>query len=101
MSYAFVQDVAASWHEYRRLLAGTVEPPPSGLILHLAGPTDEGFRIVDVWQSEAAWKCFHAERLAPAFAVLGGPARPQPTFRDVSAAHVVFGERHNRWEESR
>lgn len=91
MAYAFVQDVASSWQQYERFAAALVEPPPAGLILHVAGPTDEGFRIIDVWESEQAWERFRGEQLAPAIAALGGPSRPEPTFRDLRAAHVVVG----------
>ncbi|TMM21218.1 MAG: hypothetical protein E6F94_13995 [Actinobacteria bacterium] len=92
VAYAFVQDVAASWEQYGRVAAALVEPAPVGLLLHVAGPTDEGFRTIDIWESEEAWGRFQAERLAPAIAALGGPARPEPTFRDVQARHIVFGE---------
>jgi hypothetical protein len=92
MSYAFVQDIAASWHDYRRVSVPALEPVPAGLILHVAGPTDEGFRIIAVWESESAWERFRSERLAPAIACFGGPARPEPTFRDLQAAHLVVGE---------
>jgi hypothetical protein len=95
MSYAFVQDIAASWHDYERVSAPALEPVPDGLILHVAGPTDEGFRIIAVWESEWAWERFRAERLVPAIACLGGPARPEPTFRELRAAHVVVGEEAN------
>jgi hypothetical protein len=54
-----------------------MDPAPAGLILHVAGPTDEGFRMIDIWKSEQAWDRFQAERLAPAIAALGGPARPE------------------------
>jgi hypothetical protein len=91
MAYAFVQDIASSWEHYERVAAGLSQPPPPGLVLHLAGPTDEGFRIIDIWESEAAWQAFRAERLQTAIAALGGPARPEPTFRDLHAAHVVLG----------
>jgi hypothetical protein len=91
MSYAFVQDIAASWQEYQRVTATTVEPAPAGLILHVAGPTDEGLRIIEVWQSESAWKRFQAERLAPVLARLARAARPQPTFRGFHARHVIVG----------
>ena len=90
MHYAFVEDVAASWEQYESYRALTVEPSPGGLIVHVAGPTDEGIRIICVWESEEAWLRFKADRLDPAIAALGGPARPQPTFRDLRAAHVVF-----------
>ncbi len=91
MAYAFVQDVASSWQQYERVTAALLDPSPAGLILHVAGPTDEGFRIIDVWESEQAWERFRRERLAPAIAALGGPSRPEPTFRDLRALHVVAG----------
>jgi hypothetical protein len=92
VTYACVQDIASSWEQYERITAAIVEPAPSGLILHLAGPTDEGFRIIGVWDNEEAWQRFQAERLAPAIAALGGPARPAPRFRDLQPAHVVVGQ---------
>jgi len=88
--YAYVQDVAASWEEYRRVAASLVDPAPAGLILHVAGPTDEGVRIIDVWETEASWQRYRAEQLEPAIAALGGPARPEPTFRDLRPEHVVL-----------
>jgi hypothetical protein len=91
MPYAFVQDVASSWEQYEHFAAELVEPAPAGLILHVAGPTDEGVRIIAVWESEETWHAFQADRLAPAIAALGGPARPAPTFRDLHPAHVVIG----------
>jgi hypothetical protein len=91
MTYAFVQDIASSWEQYERVAAGLTDPTPDGLILHLAGPTDEGFRIIAVWDSEEAWQRFQAQRLRPAIAALGGPARPEPTFRDLHANHFVVG----------
>jgi hypothetical protein len=91
VTYAYVQDVASSWEQYEQVTASLVDPPPSGLLLHVAGPTDEGVRIIDVWESEADWERFRAERLDPAIAALGGPARPEPTFRDVHPEHVVLG----------
>ena len=89
--YAFVQDIASSWERYQLATAGLIDPPPDGLILHVAGPTDEGFRIIGVWESERAWRQFQSEYLQPAVAALGGPNCPQPTFRDLEAMHVVFG----------
>lgn len=91
MSYACVQDIAASWHDYLRLTTPTLEPAPRGLILHLAGPTDEGVRIIGVWEAEDAWTAFQTERLAQAVTALGGRGRPEPTFRGLHVAHQVVG----------
>jgi len=94
VAYAFVQDVASSWHRYERVAAALVDPPPKGLILHVAGPTDEGFRIIGVWESQESWQRFQAEKIAPAIAALGGPAYPEPTFRDLHPVHLVVGRTH-------
>jgi hypothetical protein len=89
MPYAFVQDLAATWPQYEGVTATLVNPPPSGLIVHIAGPTDEGVRIIEVWESEQSWEAFRRERLLPAIAALGGPARPEPTFRDLHPSQLV------------
>ena len=90
MSYAFVQDVAASWEQYERVAGVLVEPAPEGLVLHVAGPTDEGFRIIAVWESEEAWLRFLADRLGTA---VDGAAEVPPVFRALRPAHIVFGQR--------
>jgi hypothetical protein len=91
MAYAFVQDIASSWEQYERVAARLTDPPPPGLLLHIAGPTDDGFRVIDIWDSEQAFNRFRSERLAPAIAALGGPARPEPTCRELHARHLVIG----------
>ncbi len=88
MAYAYVQDVAASWRQYERMASSLIDPAPAGLILHVAGPTDEGVRIIDVWESEESWERFRAEWLGPSIAALGGPSRPEATFRGLRAEHV-------------
>lgn len=88
MPYAFVEDVAASWEHYAGFAAALDGPPPDGLLLHAAGPTGEGFRIIGVWESEAAWDRFREDRL-------GGEAtsvRDMPTtIRVLRPVHVVRG----------
>ena len=93
MAYAYVHDVASSWTQYERVAASLIDPAPAGLILHLAGPTDEGVRIIDVWESEDAWERFQVESLGPAVAALGGPSRPEPTFRDLHPEQVWIQQR--------
>ena len=90
MSYVIVEDVAASWEQYRPFAEALDGATPDGLLLHAAGPTDEGFRIVGVWESEEAWERFRADRLAPdAEAVAHVP----PTFRAMRPAHLVVPDR--------
>ena len=87
MSYAFVQDIAATWEQYEQL-AAAIAAPPEGLVIHVAGPTDEGFRIIGVWESEAAWERFKAELQFEH----AHPGPPTPTtFRALQPTHVVYG----------
>jgi hypothetical protein len=100
MPYGLVQDLAASWERYQQVTAALLEPIPAGLIIHVAGPTDEGVRTIDIWDSEQAWLRFEAERLAPAIAALGGPSRPERRFRALHPTHVVVGDRRRGLTET-
>jgi hypothetical protein len=91
VAYLLVEDVAASWPEYQRRTAATLEPIPAGLILHAAGPTDEGLRIIEVWESEHACKRFRTERLAPALAASTEHARLPRRVRTLQPQQLVFG----------
>jgi hypothetical protein len=44
---------------------GVAASPPKGLIVHTAVETGSGVRIVDVWESEQAYRTFEKELLAP------------------------------------
>ena len=59
------------------------DDPPEGLIVHAAGEVDGKWRLVDVWESEAAYERFRDSRLMPAVvaalgqeAVDAGPPAP-------------------------
>lgn len=54
---------------------------PDGQIFHVAGPMENGWRVIDVWESREAFDRFAREVLAPA---MGGQA-PQPTEFEVHA----------------
>jgi hypothetical protein len=98
MTYALVQDVAASWERYEHEAASAVSPTPEGMILHIAGPTEEGFRVIEVWEDEAAWLRFRDERLAPLLTSQSHPAMPEPRFRDIRVLHLVMHDTHDRAE---
>jgi len=58
--------------------------PAKGLLSHAAGPTAGGFRVVDVWESEADFQAFFDTRLGRAIQNAGIP-QPQITTWTVSA----------------
>jgi hypothetical protein len=53
--------------------------PVKGLLSHLAGPTPSGWRVVDVWESEADLNRF-AEILIPIRKALGFPDNAPQVF---------------------
>jgi hypothetical protein len=82
--YAIVRDVPASWEDYPADLAAMGDSLPDGLLVHVAGPTDEGFRLIDVWQSKRDCERFLAKR---------PPAVPQTahtTTRELTVAHLCL-----------
>jgi len=42
-----------------------------GGIFHVAGPTDDGVRVVDVWESQAAFDSFFSDKLQAALEAEG------------------------------
>jgi hypothetical protein len=86
MAYAVVQDVPASWEQYARIAEAMGDPGPPGLIVHVAGPTDEGFRTIDVWETRDAWQRWCQGQRTEAVS-LWAP----PTLRELSAACEVRG----------
>jgi len=57
---------------------GIEENPPEGLIFHSAGPREDGFGIVDVWESRGHFDKFAEGRLGPQLAELGDAAFAGP-----------------------
>ena len=55
---------------------------PKGWLLHLAGPTDTGWRVVNVVSSQEQFEAFFREQLLPATQRVGD-APPQLTFYPV------------------
>lgn len=91
MPFAITIDVPASWETYQRVRADIGDAAPGGLIVHVAGPTDEGFRIIDLWETEEAFTRFQRERLAPAVARHADSTNPQPSIRGLQVEDVLEG----------
>jgi hypothetical protein len=57
--------------------------PVPGLLVHVAGQGAKGFRVVDVWESEEAFRRF-GEKLIPIMAAIGIEGEP-----DVYPVHSL------------
>lgn len=67
MPFGVMQDMpGVSEKEYHMVEKHLGPDRPPGLIAHVSGPTPEGWRIIDIWQSEDAFRRFQSERLVRA-----------------------------------
>jgi hypothetical protein len=61
---------------------------PDGCQVHIAGPVEQGWRVITVWDSRERFDRFREEQLIPAFQELGAAAASAPE-PDVTEAHNV------------
>jgi len=62
---------------------------PEGLLAHAAGVTEDGFCVVEWWNSEGDWDAFFGSRLRPAFEKVGDIPQPQVTRFDVHSSYTA------------
>ena len=63
------------------LAPGGATPP--GAISHWVAQTDEGIRVVDVWETQEAYDQFAAEKIGPYSAEAGVPDEPETRVYEV------------------
>ena len=56
---------------------------PKGILSHVAGASNEGFCVVDVWESQQDFDAFMKSRLKPAFDAVGGLPQPRVTTFEI------------------
>lgn len=72
---------AAAYDAVTEKLDWKNSPFPQGFVSHYAGPTANGWMVVDVWESQADFERFAQERLLPAMEAAFGQAPDlQPRF---------------------
>jgi hypothetical protein len=58
-------------------------PSPPGAIFHWVAKTNDGIRVVDVWESREVFDKFAEEQIGPYTQQVGIPAPPETTYYDV------------------
>ena len=73
------------YEEMNDQMFGTQQPDnlPEGLIIHTAGPTADGWRIFDVWESREAFARFMEEQVMPVAEAMGLPQGPEPQIYEL------------------
>ena len=51
---------------------------PAGQTYHAAGPTDDGWLVIAIWDSPASWERFRDETLMPGLQAVGDAGFPSP-----------------------
>lgn len=62
---------------------------PEGCIVHVMSPTDTGYRVTEVWESEEAWQRFRGEILTPLLQRVTGDQSPQQPEPQAFPVHTV------------
>jgi hypothetical protein len=81
MAVAVIVDIPGGTEQGYEQVIATVFPEgklPEGWLVHIAGPTETGWRVVNVVPSQEQFKAFARERLLPATQKVGDPT-PQLT----------------------
>ena len=85
MAVAVQVDVPGGTEQQYKQIVATIFPEgklPEGWLLHLAGPTENGWRVLNVVPSREQFEAFAREQLLPA-TQQAGDATPQLTFFPV------------------
>ncbi len=85
MAVAVTVDIAGGTPQQYEQVAATLFPDgklPEGWLVHVAGPTESGWRVVNVVPSQEDFEAFAREQLIPATQAVGDPL-PELTFFPV------------------
>jgi len=80
--------------EFRAILdeMGVEARPEPGIYQHISHPTETGFRIIEIWESQKGFEEFAERRLKPAITKLGIQRETTIIFQPL---HNFFGPRIN------
>ncbi len=81
------QGVTAAQYDEVRRMVNWENDVPDGALFHIATFDGEGAHIVDLWERQADFERFVAERLTPAIEEAGIEGEPTVVFRP---AHAIF-----------
>jgi hypothetical protein len=63
---------------------------PDGCKLHIAGPVEQGWRVITVWESREAFDRFREEKLLPAIREVTGEQPPPPMEPEINPVHKLI-----------
>jgi hypothetical protein len=92
MAIVIVNDIKGGSQEFYDQVNPKVMPGgnlPDGCQIHIAGPVDNGWRVITVWESEDQFEQFRNEKLIPAIREAGGEDRVAPSIETSPVYNLV------------
>jgi hypothetical protein len=92
MAIVIVNDIEGGNQEFYDQVNPKVMPGgnlPEGCQIHIAGPVDNGWRVITVWDSEDQFEQFRNEKLIPAIREVGGEERIAPNIEASPVYNLV------------
>jgi hypothetical protein len=92
MAVVVVAEIEGGTQELYEAVSGKAMPGgqlPEGGQIHIAGPTENGWRVITVWDSEEQFDRFRAESLIPALQQAGEEGRIAPKI-EVNPVHRLI-----------
>ncbi len=80
MAVTFIFEVPGAGQEQYDAVMERLDNNPPGRIYHVAGPSEDGWMVVDVWETSDDFEKFLAEELIPAARATGFFASLPQTF---------------------
>ncbi|MGH2983265.1 MAG: hypothetical protein ACRDK5_03260 [Solirubrobacterales bacterium] len=87
---AVAPGLSADMYEAVSARAMSGDQLPEGCELHIAGPVEQGWRVITVWESREMFDRFREERLLPAIREVAGDDGPPDVEPEVNPVHKLI-----------
>jgi heme-degrading monooxygenase HmoA len=94
MAVVVVNEIEGGNQDFYEQVSGRVMPNeqlPEGCQVHIAGPTERGWRVITVWDSDEKFQQFRNEKLIPTMREVGGEDRVAPKVEASPVHRLVTG----------
>ena len=84
MAVVIVNEIEGGGQDFYDQVNSKVMPGgqlPDGCQVHIAGPVENGWRVITVWDSDEQFQQFRDEKLIPALSEAGGEGRVAPALK--------------------
>ncbi len=94
MAYCIVHRFPGATKEQYEAAVAEVHPEggkglPEGQLVHITGPTDDGWIVIGVHDSRESWESFRDQTLMPGLQRLGDAGPPSPPDETAFETHRV------------